>query len=181
MKNLLENRSVYLCGPIEDSKDDGKGWRTELTEDLKEFSCDVINPMLKEKYFKRPFFDHREYQDVEGHVSYLKEQGKFDEYAKAVSQIRHEDLRLVDKSDFVIVRYFSTVSGCGTWEELFLANREKKPVLLWANCDKKNVPGWLFGTIPHQHMFFSKRGLIQYLSDIDSGNFESYDRSRWIL
>lgn len=180
--NLLKNKHVYLAGPIEDSKDDGVGWREVITKDLEVFGCHALNPMHKSKYFQRPFMKDLPLQeDIVGHISALKEKREFDRYSKAVSQIRHEDLRLVDKADFLIVRYYSTVTWCGTAEELFLANRQKKPILFWHSCSKENVPGWLFGTFPHQHMFGSRADVVNYLRKIDSGQFTEHDEGRWIL
>jgi len=47
-----------------------------------------------------------------------------------MKQIRPVDLRMVDICDFLVVNLDLQVHACGTYEELFWANRMKKPVLI---------------------------------------------------
>ena len=91
--------------------------------------------------------------------------------------IRTTDLRLVDISNFLVVNLDLDVHPCGTYEEIFWANRQKKPILIHMEQGKKNAPDWLFGTIPHQMIFSSWDEIKEYLRNIDSGKyFKTYDR-----
>ena len=92
--------------------------------------------------------------------------------------IRSVDLRLVDISDFLIVNLDLDHYACGTWEELFLANRSKKPIVIHIEQGKQNTPDWLFGTIPHQMIFSTWLELQSYLQYID-GNSQIEHHNRW--
>ena len=92
--------------------------------------------------------------------------------------IRSVDLRLVDISDFLIVNLDLDHYACGTWEELFLANRSKKPIVIHIEQGKQNTPDWLFGTIPHQMIFSTWLELQSYLQYID-GDSQIEHHNRW--
>jgi len=94
--------------------------------------------------------------------------------------IRSVDLRLVDISDFLIVNLNLEHYACGTWEELFLCNRSKKPILLHIEQGKQHTPDWLFGTMPHQWFFSTWEELKEYLLSINKNdNIEHYNRWRF--
>ena len=108
----------------------------------------------------------------------LKQEKRYDELSKVMKTIRNVDLRLVDISDFLIVNLDLDIHPCGTYEEIFLANREKKPILINVAQGKQNAPDWLFGTIPHQMIFDSWLDLQEYLMYID-GAEEIVTYNRW--
>lgn len=93
------------------------------------------------------------------------------EFDKIVAHrgIRNCDLSLVDKSDIIIVKLDMSERPCGTFEELFWANRMKRPVLVWVEGGLTNCPDWLFWTLPLEHLFDTCENLLKYLSDIDNG------------
>jgi hypothetical protein len=91
--------------------------------------------------------------------------------------IRRVDLRLVDISDFLIVNLNLDIHPCGTYEEIFTANRCKKPILIHMEQGKNNAPDWIFGTVPHQMIFSRWDDLKSYLIHINKDeNIESYKR-----
>jgi nucleoside 2-deoxyribosyltransferase len=91
--------------------------------------------------------------------------------------IRSVDLRLVDISDFLIVNLDLDIHPCGTYEEIFWANRQKKPIIIHMVQGKQSTPDWLFGTIPHEMIFSSWEDIKNYLVDINSlKNIISYNR-----
>ena len=60
----------------------------------------------------------------------LKLEKKYEELSGLMKTIRSVDLRLVDISDFLIVSLDLNTHPCGTYEEIFLANRQKKPIII---------------------------------------------------
>lgn len=119
-------------------------------------------------------FDHREER------ARWKREGDYDRFADCMRKIRRVDLRLVDISDFLVAHIDTEVYAWGTPEEITLANRQKKPVLVWCRQGKLGAPDWLFGQIPHQHIFDTRDDLMVYLSKIDSGEIED-DTRRWLF
>ena len=83
-----------------------------------------------------------------------KARGDFEYVRMEMKQIRPVDLRMVDICDFLVVNIDLEVHCCGTYEELFWANRMKKPVLVRIVQGKENTPDWLLATLPFE-MFFS--------------------------
>ena len=91
--------------------------------------------------------------------------------------IRSVDLRLVDISDFLIVNLDLSIHPCGTYEEIFWANRQKKPIIIHLEQGKQFAPDWLFGTIPHQMIFSTWLEIRDYLHHIDSSKtIETFNR-----
>jgi len=91
--------------------------------------------------------------------------------------IRSVDLRLVDISDFLIVNIDLNIHPCGTYEEIFWANRQKKPIIIHITQGKNNTPDWLFGTIPHQMIYSDWNDIYAYLEHINnSTNINSHNR-----
>ena len=93
--------------------------------------------------------------------------------------IRNTDLRMVDLSDFLIVNLDIDKQPCGTYEELFLANRQKKPIILRIPQGKENTPDWLLGTIPHETIFSSWEEIKAYLNTVNEGHGRL--DSRWMF
>ena len=119
-------------------------------------------------------------EDEQTHITKcrLKEHGLYDELSSLMKEIRATDLRLVDISDFLVVNLDINTHPCGTLEEIFLANRSKKPVVIHVEQGKKHAPDWLFGTIPHAMIFSKWDEVRDYLSYIDS-SAEIDDCGRW--
>lgn len=170
--NRLKNQRVYLAGAMDRVPDRGAGWRAEITPFLKSMGLVVFNPLNKPTEVGK--------EDHTTHVlkCRLKEEGRYDELSELMKTIRATDLRLVDISDFLVVNLDITTHPCGTLEEIFLANRSKKPVIVRIEQGKESAPDWLFGTLPHA-MFFSRWDEVRsYLSHVD-GSGEIEDLGRW--
>jgi hypothetical protein len=95
-----------------------------------------------------------------------------------MKSIRSVDLRLVDISDFIIVNLDLDTHPCGTLEEIFWANRQKKPIIIHMVQGKQNAPDWLFGTIPHEMIFSSWNEIENYLNSINTSS-EIDSHNRW--
>ena len=83
----------------------------------------------------------------------------------------------LDISDFLIVNLDLDTHPCGTYEEIFWANRQKKPIIIHTVQGKEHTPDWLFGTVPHQMIYSDWNDIYGYLEHINSSeNINSYNR-----
>lgn len=167
----LKNQRVYLAGAMDRVPDRGVTWRDNITPFLESLGIVVFNPI------KKPSIEGSEDEQTHTYKLKLKKELKFDELSHLMKTIRSVDLRLVDISDFLIVNLDIEQHPCGTYEEIFLANRSKKPVIIHMEQGKNLAPDWLFGTIPHQMIFSSWDEIKEYLKHIDnSQNIQTYKR-----
>lgn len=170
--NRINNQRVYLAGAMDRASDGGKTWRENITPFLLDMGLTVFNPLTK------PSEIGKEDENTVALKKKLKNTKRYDDLAILMKTIRGVDLRLVDISDFLIVNLDLDIHPCGTYEEIFLANRQKKPILINMVQGKQNAPDWLFGTIPHEMIFDSWLDLREYLVYIATA--ETIDtRNRW--
>lgn len=173
--NLLKNKTCYLIGAIDRVPDNGAGWRQIMQEVLtKDFGVNVYNPLEKPINLGVEDESERQLRREE------KAKGNFDFVASAVRQIRCVDLRMVDKSDFIICYIDTDVHACGTYEELTTANRQKKPIIVFCKQGKVGIPDWIFGMIPHELFFDDIDQVINYLEDVDNGVDKRF-AERWVF
>ncbi|NBU33495.1 hypothetical protein EBZ38_15315 [bacterium] len=170
--NRLKNQRVYLAGAIDRVPDRGTTWRDAITPFLEDMGIIVFNPISK------PTDIGLEDKDTHLIKTKLKQHHRYDELASMMKTIRSVDLRLVDISDFLIVNLDINTHPCGTLEEIFWANRQKKPIIIHTVQGKEHTPDWLFGTIPHQMIFSTWDEIKHYLTHIN--NSENIDtHKRW--
>jgi nucleoside 2-deoxyribosyltransferase len=174
MINKLKNHRVYLAGAMDRVKDRGNGWRDTITPFLENLNITVFNPI------KKPTSIGLEDEETQEYKKSLKLNLKYDELSFLMKTIRSVDLRLVDISDFLLVNLDLDVHPCGTYEEIFWANRQKKPIIVHMVQGKHNAPDWLFGTIPHQMIFSNWLEIKKYLIDINNNN-DNNTYNRWYL
>jgi len=158
--NRLAFNRGYLCGAMDRAKDGGVGWREYLKSALVDLKILWLDPTDKPIDIGVEDLENRQHRHL------LKERGDFDAVCGEMKQIRSIDLRMVDIADFMVVNLDLDVHACGTLEELFWANRMKKPVLVRTEQGKRNTPDWLFGTLPHQLMFSTWDEVIAYLRHV---------------
>ena len=177
--NRLKGLSCYLSGPIEGEKDFGHGWRDSITPFLESMNVRVLNPL-------KPIFHGTAYLNEvkRPYMADLLEAKDWESLRNEVKQINRWDLRAVDLSSFVIVNYNIDVHMCGTYEELFLASNQNKPVLM-VTKDKSKVPLWIHGRVPMRtNCFESWDELMGYLTAINSDTnfkFSPSDVKRWLF
>ena len=175
--NTLKDTRCYLAGAMSLSPDNGVEWREDIKPFLKSLGVRIFDPCSKPINIGPENLENRERH------RWLRTNERFDELSKLIRIIRDVDLMMVNTVDFLIVNLDTSIHTCGTWEEVFLANREKKPILVHIEQGKQATPLWLFGTIPHWNIFSSWRDIKDYIIGIDSGNIESkrfylFDHSR---
>lgn len=170
--NKLKNQRCYLAGAIDRVSDRGSTWRDFITPFLESLQVTVFNPL------KKPTNIAVEDENVAAYKLQLKKHKRFDELSDLMKNIRSVDLRMVDISDFLIVNLDLDTHPCGTLEEIFWANRQKKPIIIHMEQGKQNAPDWLFGTIPHEMIFSEWEEVQEYLIYINS--FFKLDKpKRW--
>lgn len=178
--NRLKGLACYLSGPIDFAEDKGCVWRDGLTPVLEKMNVRVLNP-LRHSFYGTQDLDTEKRPRMER----LLKEGKFEELRDEVKDLNHWDLRAVDLSSFLVVNYPVPPVTCGTHEEIFTANRQSKPVLLMVGeGKKKEMPKWMYGRFPPEHMFESWDDLILYLRNINSSStyeFTESDNKRWLF
>lgn len=170
--NRIKNQRVYLAGAMDRVRDRGVGWRDNITPFLESLGAVVFNPI------KKPTSIGIEDEETHKIKQQLKFEKKYDDLSSLMKTIRSVDLRLVDISDFLVVNLDLETHPCGTLEEIFLANRQKKPIIIHMVQGKQNAPDWLFGTIPHHMIFSSWEEIKEYLNHINSSEIIN-DHKRW--
>ena len=172
MNSRLFNQRVYLAGAMDRVADRGNGWRDNISPFLENLGVVVFNPI------KKPTTLGKEDEETHRFKTKLKHERRYDELSELMKTIRSTDLRLVDISDFLIVNLDLEVHPCGTYEEIFWANRQKKPIIIHMVQGKCSAPDWLFGTIPHQMIFSSWNEIKDYLLYINN-NSDIERHNRW--
>ena len=61
-----------------------------------------------------------------------------------------------------------------------MAVQQKKPLLIVCEQGKSHLPNWMFGVMPHEHMFSNWDDLLQYIDDVNTGqDIKHYNRWRF--
>jgi hypothetical protein len=171
MLNRLNGQRAYLAGAIDRVLDRGVGWRDSISPFLKNLEIHINNPLKK--------LGDLGIEDSVTHLKKktLKETQDYENLSFLMKEVRRVDLRLVDVSDFLIVNLDLDTHPCGTYEEIFWANRQKKPIIVHVEQNKRSAPDWLFGTMPHQMIFSTWLEVKDYLNYINnSENIETFNR-----
>lgn len=158
--NRLAFTRAYLCGAMDRVADGGVEWRRRLQAAHSDLKIVWLDPTDK------PIDIGVEDAESRARRHDAKAHGRYDEVTAEINPIRRVDLRLVDICDWMPVNIDLEVHATGTYEEVFLANRQKKPILARVEQGKRNAPDWLFATIPHQLIFDSWEAMGDYLRHI---------------
>ena len=159
MNRLALNRG-YLCGAMDRVLDGGVGWRQYLKDSLKDLKVLWLDPTRKPINIGVEDLENRALRQK------AKRAGDFEFVRNQMKQIRPVDLRMVDVSDFLVVNIDLNVHACGTLEELFWANRMKKPILVRVEQGIEHTPDWIFGTLPFEMIFSTWDEVKKYLLHI---------------
>ncbi len=173
-ENRLRNTTCYLCGAMDRVADGGVTWRRTITPTLKTLGIGVLDPCNKPTSFAT------EDDNFRGNINLLKRTEKFADVTAAMKEITAIDLRMIDIAHFVIMYMNIDVHLCGSYHEAFVAIQQKKPLLIMCEQGVSNMPSWMFGVMPYQHMFSSWNDLMNYLRGVDSGqDIEHHNRWRF--
>lgn len=166
---------AYGAGPMDRVSDNGKQWREDIEPFLTSKGISFINPCNKPIDIGLESIENKENRRL------LIEQEQYDQLSKETKLLRTVDLRCVDLADFIICHIDINIHLCGTYEEIFLANRQKKPVIFHIAGGKKYTPGWLFGTFPHTMFFSTWQEVKQYIDEVDDLTKVPLHYKRWFF
>ena len=171
--NRLNKTRAYLIGGMQYI--DGSGWRDIVQKELQKIGIVVFNP------YNHPFVNSTiEDNDARKKLEILIKLKKYDEVSEIVRKIRSEDLRCVDICDFCFVYINPIYPTVGTWEEVFWANRMKKPIFFCVEGGIDKLPMWMYGVIPYKYVYSNIYEAIDVLKKIDNGK-KKIDSDRWRL
>jgi hypothetical protein len=161
-----------LAGNIENANAPGQ-WRDVVKSELKDTGIIFFDPL------KKPFMDsvNEDKEHIDKLVK-LRTEGGFKELSTIMRKIRVEDLSLVDRSDFLIASISAKTASWGTAEEVFWANRMKKPIFLVVAEGRRVCPFWIFGTLPDDQIYDNMEDVVADIKKLDSGE-KKMDLSRW--
>jgi len=155
-------------------KDGGVQWRQDIKYAMPKLGVHWMDPCDKPIDIGIEDLENRQIRRA------AKERGDFDLVRRDMKIIRHVDLRMVDISDFVIVNLDMEVHACGTWEEVALANRQKKPIIARVEQGKENAPDWLLAMHQHSTIFSTWLEVREYLWHIAHDKVID-DLGRWLF
>lgn len=168
--DVLRGSVCYLSGAMDFVDDGGTGWRRVFIDKCRQENLGIIffDPTNKPKGLT-----------VEGTCQQLREEKRWDELQKAARLIRREDLRMVDLSDFMVIKIDKRIHICGSYDELFTIEDQKKPILAIVEGGLANLSVFLFAALNLKEVFINDDDCIEYLKNINNGNIE-LDK-RWVF
>lgn len=173
-KNILKKTRAIVIGPMEECISEGRDVRLRVKKELDKMGVTLLD------HYDRPFVEMvREDEDTHNDMVKMREEERYDDLAD-LRLIRLQDLALIDMSDFVICHFEKKTFSVGTFEELFLANKIKKPIFFVWGEGKQKCPFWVFWTIPHRYIYNSIDEVIEMLHKINNGEVQ-IDSKRWRL
>jgi nucleoside 2-deoxyribosyltransferase len=171
-RHVLNRTKCYLAGNIENSNAP-HSWRDQVKTELADTGIIFFDPL------KKPFMDSvNEDREHMARLAKLREESHFEDLSKIMRKIRVEDLSLVDRSDFIIAVISAKTASWGTAEEVFWANRMKKPIFLVVSEGRQACPFWIFGTLPADQIYGAVPEIIADIRQLDSGE-KKLDLTRW--
>lgn len=170
---ILAKTKTYLVGPMENL--DGTAWRIRVAKELNSIGIVCYDP------YKKPFErDLNEGPEVRAKMRKAILDGDLEYSHKLGKTIRAHDLNLVDRSDFIIANIHPSVASYGSAEEIFTANRAKKPIFLSVEGGRSKCPAWITWTIPPKYIYNDLDEILEILFRIDNGSIIA-DSDRWRL
>lgn len=163
MRHRLKLHRAYLIGPMDRAREQGRIWREELEDWLASMEIISFNP------YKKPIIDDTALEDDDSFElrTQARARSDWDAMRTIMKPVRNSDLRMCDHADFIISYLNLDHKMCGTWEELFTSNSQKKPIVVMMEGGKKEVPDWLFSVCPHEMIFGTWDEVKEYIRHID--------------
>ena len=155
--NRLKNARCYLAGAIEKDSYGGAPWRDKVKQDLRDIGIQWLDPCEK------PITVGIEDSSTGAKLKNLRYDQRGTEVREIIHAIRHVDLRMVDISDFIIVRLDPDVPTFGTHEEVYRAIDQNKPTLILVEGGLDKTPLWWFDKVDLSLLFGNWTDLYAYL------------------
>lgn len=141
--NRLAGMRCYLAGTMEKAKDSGLGWRKQATVVLNGLGVVVLDPTNRPC---RLSYANSASEEL-NLLKQLRQDRNFDMVAKYAQEIVHQDLRMVDVADFLLISIDPSVPTVGTIDEFVTASNQRKPIFLSCEQGIAAAPLWLFGRV----------------------------------
>ena len=135
----LSGCTVYLSGPMDflaQSREEERkhGWRTRVAEFLKRYGVNVLDPWHKPEIRALHGYGQEDAQSTANRNRWTFGDGEEARITRAEIcssywPTLHIDLRMVDKSDFLIAFCPTNTYSVGTVHEIAMARQQHKPVL----------------------------------------------------
>lgn len=154
---------TYLGGPIEQDTDDGgQKWRDTITPALDETGIFVADPCKTE-----PLATGMDVVTAQEQFKRWIQGGRYDLFADKFKLIVEKDMRMVHRSDFIIVHLFPNIGTTGTIHEMAEAWRLHKPIYLIYYGPISDVSKWaLFLTTDSGgRVFPNKKQLTDFIAE----------------
>ena len=172
----LDKAKVYLCGGIDLCDDCGIPWRRDIrnkTRNIKKIKVKFFDPTDK------PNGLVSECGIEKNKVNELKKAGMLKEAGDYVKRFRRYDLRMVDFSDFLIIKIDLNYHLCGSYFEVETACRQQKPVFAIIEQGRNSCPNWLLSYLKPEEIFNNVDECVYYLVKLDKGEIPLDDR--WVI
>ncbi len=170
---ILNRTRLYTIGAME--YEDGQGWRNLVKTALQPLGITIFDP------YHKPFCNEIcEDEEARKSLKDWMDSGEYEKVSERMKAVRRDDLRLVDLSDFFIVYINPKIPSWGSAEEIYWANRLKKPIFLFVEGGKSKTPLWIMGTIPHKYIYGSLEEILETIKKINDGE-RVIDSDRWRL
>jgi nucleoside 2-deoxyribosyltransferase len=175
--------NVYLAGAIDFYNENKIDWREDVKDKLLQIgfsSNNVLSP------FKKPIHKWKNIMNAESSISLsIRKQKKWGALVDCVSQIAQIDLRLVDKSDFVIAFFphdknNSPIFTVGTIHEIIRARQQDKPLMVVWPSGISKCSSWLMWLAGHENIFNNFDSLVKRLSEYSTGK-RKINTKDWLL
>lgn len=155
---------IYLCGPMDYTQDGGREWRDVITDKLIDIGFDrtqILNPCQK------PISSagHNMSAEVDMCNAY-RQMEDWEGLERLMKKIMNIDLRLVDKSDIVIVNISSDVRTTGTIHEVVQARMQHKPVYLIDTQGMQHVSGWMLALVGRDRIYHLVEDVVEAIRRI---------------
>jgi hypothetical protein len=112
----------------------------------------------------------------------LKRNEQYEELRIKMKRIRRYDLRCVDLCDFIVFNCDPRIHTVGSYDEVFTAEDQHKPIFVICSGGLNDLPDWLFAFIHPLEVFKNIDELIQHLNNINNLSNEEFNKdSRWML
>ena len=138
----LKNMRVYLAGTMEYSEDEGVEWRKLITPRLQELGLIVLDPT--DRPVRLSYAENSAGEQLHM-LKRLRREGRFKKLVKCAKEIVHQDLGMVDRTDFLLVYIDPKIPTIGTIDEYVTASNGKKPIFLVCKEGLKEIPIWFWG------------------------------------
>jgi len=164
--NRLFLHRCYLIGPMDHDRIGGREWREDIADFL--ISRGVIPFDPYNKPIHKLHMEGLEDDDAFEERKIATERKDWAEVRRIMKPIVAIDLRMVDNVDFTIVNLDVDSKPCGTYDEIFMAASQNKPVIIMCPQGKSAISPWMYGRLPNELFFESWDEVRSYIDHINS-------------